>query len=84
MFQRQIRQHPVAAFVLVTFAWTWSWDAAYFLLGWWDTLPVVFPRQWGLPIAAIAVLRARDVSLRTWLGTVLDWRQHPGLFSSPS
>lgn len=76
MFRRQIKQHPLAAFVLIAFAWTWSWDAVYFLLEWWDAF-VVFPRQWGLPIAAVAVLWASEDSLRSWLGVVLDWRQRP-------
>lgn len=80
MFRRQIEQHQLPAFILVAFAWTWSWDAAYFLFGWWETLPVVFPRQWGLPIAAIVVLRASGVSVRAWIGTVLDWRLQPGLY----
>lgn len=80
ILREQIKQHQLAAFTLVTFGWTWSWDALYFLLGWWDTLPTTFPRQWGVPIGAVVVILASDVSLRTWIRKVLDWRLHPGLY----
>lgn len=70
----------MVVFVLVAFGWTWSWDAIYYLLGWWETLPITFPRQWGLPIATVVVLWAGNGSLRSWIERALDWRVHPGLY----
>lgn len=80
MVRALVRQHQLVVFVLVAFGWTWSWDAIYYFLGWWETLPVTFPRQWGLPIATVVVLWASDGSLRTWRKRALDWRVHPGLY----
>ncbi|WP_115865480.1 CPBP family intramembrane glutamic endopeptidase [Halorussus litoreus] len=80
MVRALIRRHQLMAFVLVAFGWTWSWDAIYYSLGWWETLPVTFPRQWGLPIAVVVVLWAGDRSLRTWTERALDLWVHPGLY----
>ena len=79
MVRRQINEHQLAAFVVIVFTWSWSWDAIYYLLGWWDAF-VVFPRQWGLPIAAIVVWWADTESLRTKLGSVLAWRLRPAFY----
>lgn len=80
MLRKRIAQHRLAAFVLLAFGWTWTWDALYYVFDWWNAFPVSFPRQWGLPIAAVVVVRASDVSLRTWLGRTLDRRVRPGLY----
>ncbi|UTF55636.1 CPBP family intramembrane glutamic endopeptidase [Natronosalvus rutilus] len=80
MIRALIWRHQLVMFVLVAFGWTWTWDAIYYLLGWWEILPVTFPRQWGLPIAAVIVLWAGDGSLQTWSERTLDWRVHPGLY----
>lgn len=77
MLRSLVEEHRLAAFVVVAFGWTWSWDLVYYLLGWWEALPVTFPRQWGLPIAAMVVLWTGDGSPRRWLRRVLSWRVHP-------
>ena len=77
-----IERHRIATFLLVTFGWTGAWDVAYYAFGWWETLPVyvnTFPRQWGLPIAAIVTIRTSDTPLREWLGRVLQRRLRPAL-----
>lgn len=79
MLRAQFERHPLASFLLLTFAWSWGWDAVFFLFGWWDT-PVVFPRQLGLPIAAAVVVWARGVSPRKWFSRVLDWRLRPAVY----
>ncbi|MFC3957599.1 CPBP family intramembrane glutamic endopeptidase [Halovivax cerinus] len=82
-FRSRIDRHRVPAFLLAVYGWSWGWDAVYFSFGWWETLPVYinsFPRQWGLPIGALVVVWASDVPLREWLGRVLRWRLHPGLY----
>jgi len=83
MFRTRIRRHRVPAFLVVVFGWTWTWDALYYAFGWWKSLPVYinsFPRQWGLPLGAIVVVWASDVSLREWLGRVFRWRFSPWLY----
>ncbi|AGB17233.1 CAAX amino terminal protease family [Halovivax ruber XH-70] len=79
----RIEHHRVRTFLLVVYGWSWGWDAVYLAFGWWETLPVyinTFPRQWGLPIGAVVIVWASDVPLRAWLGRVLQWRFHPGLY----
>lgn len=80
MLRKHINQHQVIAFVLIAFGWTWAWDVLYYSFGWWETLPTTFPRQWGVPVGAIIVVWASDVSLRTWLRNIFTWRLHPVLY----
>lgn len=80
MLRNQIDRHPLLTFFVVTFGWTWGWDVLYFAFGWWETVPTTFPRQWGVPIGAIVVIWASDVSLQAWMRTVLDWRVRPTLY----
>lgn len=80
MGRRFLADHPLLGFLLITFGWTWSWDIVFSVFGLWEPLPVTFPRQWGLPIAAVVVLRASDEPLRGWLDRVLDWRQPRWLY----
>ncbi|MFW5934971.1 MAG: CPBP family intramembrane glutamic endopeptidase [Halolamina sp.] len=78
-----IEGHRTATFILVAFGWTGAWDLAYYAFGWWETLPVyvnTFPRQWGLPIAAIVTVRASATPLREWLDRVFQWRLRPALY----
>ncbi|TKX87237.1 CPBP family intramembrane metalloprotease [Halorubrum sp. SS5] len=82
MIREWARTHEIAAFVLVAFGWTWTWDALYYVFGWGELLPVTLGRQWGVPIAALAVVWAGDLSVREWLGRVLDWRLRPALFGA--
>lgn len=77
MLRSLVEEHRLAAFLLIAFGWTWSWDLLFYHLGWWAALPVTFPRQWGLPIAALVVLWAGDGSPRRWLERVLTWRIAP-------
>lgn len=83
MFRSHINRHRTSAFLIVVFCWTWAWDAVYFALGWWSSLPIYinsFPRQWGLPIGAVVVVWASDVPLREWLSRVFQWRLSPWLY----
>lgn len=77
MLRSLVEEHRLAAFVVIAFGWTWSWDLLYYVLGYWEVLPVTFPRQWGLPIAALVVLWLGDGSPRGWLKRVLTWRIAP-------
>ncbi|TKX55587.1 CPBP family intramembrane metalloprotease [Halorubrum sp. SP3] len=77
MIQSWVDTHRVPAFLLIVFSWSWSWDAIYYVMGLWETLPVyinTFPRQWGLPVGAVLVVWASDVPTRDWLGRALQWR----------
>jgi membrane protease YdiL (CAAX protease family) len=74
------RADRLSTFLLVAFGWSWAWDAVYYWFGWWGTLPTTFPRQWGVPLGAVAVVWASDVSVRSWLGRVGRWRVQPGLY----
>ena len=80
MLREWIRTHEIAAFVLIAFGWTWTWDALYYVFKWGEVLPFTLGRQWGVPIAALVVVWASDVPVRDWLGRVLDWRLRPILF----
>lgn len=80
MLQRHINQHPFATFVLIAFGWSWGWDVLYYSFGWWNTLPVTFPRQWGVPIAALIVIGAGDVSIQCWFKRTFQWRVRPSLY----
>lgn len=80
MLRQQLNRIPLLTFLIVTFGWTWGWDALYVTLGWWETLPTTFPRQWGVPLGAIVVIWASDVSLQSWLRNVLNWRVRPRLY----
>jgi CDP-diacylglycerol--glycerol-3-phosphate 3-phosphatidyltransferase len=80
MLREWTQKHEIAAFVLVAFGWTWTWDALYYIFSWGEVLPVTLGRQWGVPIAALVVVWASDVPVRNWLGRVLNWRLHPALF----
>ena len=72
-----IRSHRLLAFVCIAFGWTWSWDAIFFVLGWWGTIPVTVPRVWGPAIAAFVVIWASEIPLRRWIRRRLDWRVAP-------
>jgi membrane protease YdiL (CAAX protease family) len=80
MLRDRIHHHPLAAFVVVAFGWSWAWDALYLGLGWWGTVPTTFPRQWGVPLGAVVAVWASDTSLRRWLGRIGRWRLHPGWY----
>lgn len=75
--RRWIRRHTLAAFGLVTFGWTWTWDGIFFVFNVWDVLPVSLPRVWGPAIAAIVVIWASKIPLRTWVRRRLTWRVPP-------
>ena len=75
-----IREHNLLAFGLIAFGWTWGWDGIFYVLGLWELIPVSIPRVWGPAIAAVIIIWASDISLRTWIRRRLDWRVPPGLF----
>lgn len=72
-----MRRHTLAAFGLVTFGWTWMWDGIFFVFNLWDDLPVSLPRVWGPAIAAIVVIWASNIPLRTWVRRRLKLRVSP-------
>lgn len=75
-----IRSHRLLAFVCIAFGWTWGWDAIFFVLGLWETIPVSIPRVWGPAIAALVVIWASEIPLRRWIRRRLDWRVVPVFF----
>lgn len=76
----RIRRHPLVAFCIIAFGWTWGWDAVFFVFDLWDAIPVSIPRVWGPAIAAVVVIWASEVSLYNWTRTRLNWRVPPQLF----
>lgn len=72
-----MRRHTLAAFALVAFGWTYIWDALFFAFELWTVVPVSLPRVWGPAIAAIVVIWASEIPLRTWLRQRLTWRVPP-------
>lgn len=70
-----IADHPIAAFVLLTFGWSWGWDLLVYALA--GPSPPIFvppstmPRTWGLLFATSVVLAARGESVREFLQDVV-------------
>lgn len=75
--KRWMRRHTLAAFGLVAYGWTWTWDAIFFVFDLWDVIPVTLPRVWGPAIAAVVVIWASKIPLRTWARQRLTWRVPP-------
>lgn len=78
---RIVRAHPVIAFVVITFVYSWSVFALlYGVVGgqqlgssrFWQV-----PFAWGPPIAALVVVWLCSGTVRPWLGTVADPRTRP-------
>lgn len=75
---RAVRTHPVAVFLLVTFACSWSvWTIAYLLAGsdastLWTIIGV-----WGPLIAGAVVTYASGGNVRRWAGQATEWRVTP-------
>lgn len=80
MLRKRIRRNQLTAFVVVTFGWSWGWDAIFFAFDLWDVIPVSAPRVWGPVVAAAAVVWAKDTPLRTWFERTLTWRHRPSLY----
>lgn len=78
--RRWIQEHPLLAFILIVFGWTWAWDAVFIAFDLWGTVKVSIPRVWGPAIAAFVVIWASDVSLLRWLRRRLHWRLSPWFF----
>lgn len=74
-----IRRHALLAFGFIAFGWSWGLDVIFFAFGLWETTPTS-PRVWGPAIAAIVVIWASDIPLRTWARRRLNWRVAPGFF----
>ena len=75
---RAVRTHPVAVFLLVTFAYSWSvWTIAYLLAGsdastLWTIIGV-----WGPLIAGAVVTYDSGGNVRRWAGQATEWRVAP-------
>ncbi len=62
MLRAWIRRRQLAAFLLVTFGWTWGWDGVFFLVELWDTVPMSIPQVWGPLVATVVVPRPQVMS----------------------
>lgn len=80
MTRRPIAAHPILAFLFVAFGWTWACDLIFYSLGWWGSVPLTFPRQWGVPLGAAVAVWASEESVREWLRRILDPRVRPVLY----
>lgn len=74
-------RYPIATFLVVTFGWSYGFDALLFLFGWWDIFVAQLPRAWGPLVGAIVVLWANGHSLRGWFSRALDWRVRPRVYA---
>ena len=72
-----VDRHPVAAFLLVTYAFTWTVQGALAFSGleasWTHSILIGFG-AFGPPIGAAVVVWAGEGSLRQWFSQVLKWR----------
>lgn len=73
-----LRRHPVVAFFLLTFAWSWGYSALlYWVGGPRPSLVARIPFPWGPLVAAGVVTWAIGGDLREWAGQVTEWRAKP-------
>ena len=77
-----IRNHSVAVFFVIVFAYTWSvWVGGYLLPGTEVGADVSqlwsVPGAWGPLIAAILVLRVSKSDVRAWAAQAVKWRIKP-------
>ena len=72
-----VHRHPVAAFLLVTYAFTWTVQGALAFSGleasWTHSILIGFG-AFGPPVGAAVVVWAGGGSLRQWFSQVLTWR----------
>lgn len=78
---RSVQRHPVWAFVVVTFAWSFGIDAAvYSIQGATPSLLFKLPRIWGPLVGGAVVTYLLGDSVRAWFGQVSNWRVSPLLY----
>jgi membrane protease YdiL (CAAX protease family) len=81
-----IRSHRIGSFFLLTYAISWSLDAAVLVLGvdpsWTRWIVSGFLSALGPAIAAGVVLSVSGDGLRDWLGRVVHWRVHPKWYAA--
>jgi membrane protease YdiL (CAAX protease family) len=70
-----VRDHPVAAFVLGAYAYTWLVSApAAFMEPSWTAAILVYVGSFGPPVSAAVVTWLRGDDLRAWAAQIADWR----------
>jgi len=72
-FARRVRRRPLVAFVLITFAWSWTIDVIAFAFFGYATELVSLPRTWGPLVGATVVVAASDRDLRQWFADRTAW-----------
>lgn len=76
--RRWLERHPIPSFFVLAFAWSWSVFGLLCLVLGPDRLAGSrawhVPFAWGPPLAALAVVRAREGAVRRWLAEVADPR----------
>ena len=81
-----IRSHELGAFLLLTFAISWSLNGLVIVLGmemsWTRWLLSGFLSTTGPAIAAVVVVSASDRSLRAWARGIVKWRVHPTWYAA--
>lgn len=79
--RKSVHRHPVWAFVVVTFAWSFGVDAAvYATQGVSPSLLFKLPRIWGPLVGGAVVTYLLGDSVRAWFGQVTNWRLSPLLY----
>jgi membrane protease YdiL (CAAX protease family) len=76
--RRWIQRHPVLAFVLATFGWSFGVDAVvYAARGASPPMLLLIPRAWGPLVGAAVVTYIVGDSIRALTGQVTNWRTSP-------
>lgn len=79
--RKLVQRHPVWAFVVVTFVWSFGIDTAvYAIQGPSPSLLFKLPRIWGPLVGGVVVTYLLGDSVRAWFGQVFNWRVSPLLY----
>lgn len=73
-YRSLIRRHQIPAFLIVTFAWSWSVWLIGDTLGYGDSRWLLVPVAWGPLIAGAVITRAAGYNVGAWAGQIVPKR----------